>query len=165
MKVSSPALTALDLVRYPQASGGLDNVATVLSDLGDKIDAGKPCRTLSQDRGAACRAASWLSARSTRGPERARCAHARRFLKRAVRFDGWSSTARKREIPTLQPETDRAQFTLECHCPAHTGDRRMIPKQNIVAWGNVVPWSEPTPGRAGPYYQPRDRRYFLRPRF
>lgn len=39
MKVSSAALTALDLVRYPQASGGLDNVATVLSDLGEKIDA------------------------------------------------------------------------------------------------------------------------------
>lgn len=38
MKISSPALTALDLLRYPQASGGIDNVATVLSDLGSKID-------------------------------------------------------------------------------------------------------------------------------
>lgn len=38
MKISSPALTALDLLRYPQASGGIDNVATVLSDLGEKID-------------------------------------------------------------------------------------------------------------------------------
>ena len=38
MKISSPALTALDLLRYPQASGGIDNVATVLSDLGPKID-------------------------------------------------------------------------------------------------------------------------------
>ena len=38
MKVSSAALTALDLLRYPQASGGIDNVATVLSDLGRKID-------------------------------------------------------------------------------------------------------------------------------
>lgn len=37
MKISSPALTALDLLRYPQASGGLDNVATVLADLGEKI--------------------------------------------------------------------------------------------------------------------------------
>jgi hypothetical protein len=33
------ALTALDLLRYPQASAGIDNVATVLSDLGQKIDA------------------------------------------------------------------------------------------------------------------------------
>lgn len=38
MKISSAALTALDLLRYPQASGGIDNVATVLSDLGHKID-------------------------------------------------------------------------------------------------------------------------------
>lgn len=38
MKISSPALTALDLLRYPQAAGGIDNIATVLSDLGPKID-------------------------------------------------------------------------------------------------------------------------------
>ena len=38
MKISSAALTALDLLRYPQASGGIDNVATVLTDLGQKID-------------------------------------------------------------------------------------------------------------------------------
>ena len=38
MKISSAALTALDLVRYPQASGGIDIVATVLSDFGQKID-------------------------------------------------------------------------------------------------------------------------------
>ena len=38
MKISSAALTALDLLRYPQASGGIDNVATVLSDLAQKID-------------------------------------------------------------------------------------------------------------------------------
>ncbi len=38
MKISSAALTALDLLRYPRASGGIDNVATVLSNLGQKID-------------------------------------------------------------------------------------------------------------------------------
>ena len=38
MKLSSAALTALDLQRYPQASGGMDNIATVLSALGRKID-------------------------------------------------------------------------------------------------------------------------------
>ncbi len=41
MKVSSAALTALDLLRYPQASGGIDNIAMVLSDLAQKIDAGQ----------------------------------------------------------------------------------------------------------------------------
>lgn len=37
MQVSSAALTALDLLRYPHASGGTDHVATVLLDLGQKI--------------------------------------------------------------------------------------------------------------------------------
>ena len=37
MEVSSAELTALDLLRYPQASGGIDGVATVLSDLGGNI--------------------------------------------------------------------------------------------------------------------------------
>ena len=41
MRISSVALTALDLLRYPQASGGIDSVATVLSDLGPKIDPGQ----------------------------------------------------------------------------------------------------------------------------
>lgn len=39
MKISSPALTALDLLRYPHAAGGLDNIATVLSELADMVDA------------------------------------------------------------------------------------------------------------------------------
>ena len=38
MKVSSVALTAFDLLRYPQASGGFDNIATVLTDLGASIN-------------------------------------------------------------------------------------------------------------------------------
>ncbi|WP_442579334.1 type IV toxin-antitoxin system AbiEi family antitoxin domain-containing protein [Mesorhizobium sp. ASY16-5R] len=38
MRVSDPALTALDLLRYPRAAGGLDNVATVLTDLAPSID-------------------------------------------------------------------------------------------------------------------------------
>ena len=38
MKISSAALTALDLLRYPQASGGINNITTILSDLGHKIE-------------------------------------------------------------------------------------------------------------------------------
>jgi predicted transcriptional regulator of viral defense system len=41
MNISSVELTLLDLVRYPHASGGLDNIATIISDLADRIDAGK----------------------------------------------------------------------------------------------------------------------------
>lgn len=38
LKVSTPAATAFDIVGYPYHSGGLDNVATVLSELAEKID-------------------------------------------------------------------------------------------------------------------------------
>ena len=38
MKISGPALTALDLLRYPHAAGGFGHIATVLSDLGDRIE-------------------------------------------------------------------------------------------------------------------------------
>ena len=38
MKISSAALTALDLLRYPQATGGIDNVATVLAELAPAIE-------------------------------------------------------------------------------------------------------------------------------
>ena len=41
MKVSSIELTALDLLRYPHASGGIDNIATILGDLGPRIDAAR----------------------------------------------------------------------------------------------------------------------------
>jgi predicted transcriptional regulator of viral defense system len=39
--VSTPEATAIDLVRYPEHIGGLDQAATVLSELAEKIDAQK----------------------------------------------------------------------------------------------------------------------------
>lgn len=41
MKISGAELTALDLVRYPHAAGGLHHIATVLSDIGTRIEAEK----------------------------------------------------------------------------------------------------------------------------
>jgi len=41
MAISTPEATALDLVRYAAAAGQLSNVATVLSELGEKIDPDK----------------------------------------------------------------------------------------------------------------------------
>lgn len=38
MKLSCVELTFLDLLRYPQATGGLDNILTILVDLGPKLD-------------------------------------------------------------------------------------------------------------------------------
>lgn len=37
MKLSSPELTALDLVRYPHSGAGLDNIATVISELAERL--------------------------------------------------------------------------------------------------------------------------------
>ncbi len=39
LRVASPAATALELVGYPERSGYLDNVATVLAELAESIDA------------------------------------------------------------------------------------------------------------------------------
>lgn len=39
LTASTPATTAWDLMRYPRAAGGLDHVATVLSELAEKLDA------------------------------------------------------------------------------------------------------------------------------
>jgi predicted transcriptional regulator of viral defense system len=41
MKMSSVELTVLDLVRYPHAAGGLDNITTVIGDLAERIAAVK----------------------------------------------------------------------------------------------------------------------------
>ncbi len=38
MRVSTPEATAIDLVRYPEACGYLDNVATVLVELSERLD-------------------------------------------------------------------------------------------------------------------------------
>ena len=38
IRISSPAATALDLVRYPDHSGFLSNVATVLKELAERLD-------------------------------------------------------------------------------------------------------------------------------
>lgn len=47
IKISSPALTALDLFRYPRGCGGVNHIATVLQDLGQKIN-GKQLAQLSR---------------------------------------------------------------------------------------------------------------------
>jgi predicted transcriptional regulator of viral defense system len=41
IRVSTPEATALDLVGYPEHAGGLDQVATILSELAEQIDAEK----------------------------------------------------------------------------------------------------------------------------
>jgi predicted transcriptional regulator of viral defense system len=48
MRVSSPETTAYDLVRFPAAAGHLNNVATVLGELAEKVDAEKLAKLASK---------------------------------------------------------------------------------------------------------------------
>ncbi|OGQ86963.1 MAG: hypothetical protein A2512_13275 [Deltaproteobacteria bacterium RIFOXYD12_FULL_56_24] len=41
LKLSTPEATSFDLVGYPDRSAGLDNVATILAELAEQLDAGK----------------------------------------------------------------------------------------------------------------------------
>ncbi len=41
LKVSTPEVTAFDVVGYPHHAGGLDNVVTVLAELAESLDAGQ----------------------------------------------------------------------------------------------------------------------------
>ena len=41
MRVSTPEVTAFDLVKFSSACGGWSNVATVLSELAERIDPGR----------------------------------------------------------------------------------------------------------------------------
>ena len=49
MQVSTPEATALDLVRYPEHCGGLSNVATILHELGERLDGGELGRVAEAD--------------------------------------------------------------------------------------------------------------------
>jgi predicted transcriptional regulator of viral defense system len=50
MRVSTPEATAIDLVRYPEASGHLGNVATVLVELAERIDPAALARVAAKAR-------------------------------------------------------------------------------------------------------------------
>lgn len=41
LRISAPETTAWDIIRYPKAAGGLENVVTVLSELAEKLDRSK----------------------------------------------------------------------------------------------------------------------------
>jgi predicted transcriptional regulator of viral defense system len=41
LRYATPEVTALELVGYPNHAGGLSNVATVVAELGESLDAGK----------------------------------------------------------------------------------------------------------------------------
>ena len=139
MKISSAALTALDLLRYPQASGGIDNVATVLSDLGQRIDPDQLATLSAQvERPIVQRLGHLLEHLGHDALTEADAegvAGARIAALDGARPAGGSG-------PGLCARAARARSPVAGHRKARAGARRMIPAQNIVAWGNVVPWAD-----------------------
>jgi predicted transcriptional regulator of viral defense system len=60
MLVSTPEATAIDLIRYSEACGHLDNVATVLVELAERIDAAKLARLAAKAPAAAVQRLGYL---------------------------------------------------------------------------------------------------------
>ena len=140
MRISSAALTALDLLRYPQAAGGIDTVATVL--LGSR----------SEDRSRATHRAlgvgengRWCSALGHLLEHLGHDALTGSMLE-SLRARGslpWTELDRQEAWdPDFAPEPQQRDPAMAGHRPARAGARRMIPAQDIVAWGTLVPWTE-----------------------
>ena len=139
MKMSSAALTALDLIRYPQASGGIDNVATVLADLAPTIDADALASLSTQVEQSVVQRLGHLLDRV--GEDRLT----------GPMLDGLRSRAdpaldRTRPgqlLPGLRARPAGARRQMAYPRASRAGARSVIPSQNVVAWASVVPWVEP----------------------
>ena len=136
MKISSAALTALDLLRYPQASGGIDNVATVLSDLALKINPAQlAALSALVERPVVQRLGTSAGTSRPRRPDGGDAGGV--AVTRIAALDRARPPGGKR--PRLPTGTAEARSPLARHSAARTRSRRMIPAQDIVAWSNVVP--------------------------
>ena len=67
MTISGLELTLLDLLRYPHAGGGFDNIATVISDLGDRVDPDKLAGLAGSFERAGCQRLGYLLERFGHG--------------------------------------------------------------------------------------------------
>ncbi len=67
MTISGVELTLLDLLRYPHAGGGSDNTATVISVLGDRVDAHRLAALSGSFERAACQRLGYLLERFGHG--------------------------------------------------------------------------------------------------
>src|SRR6266849_1397931 len=101
MKVSSVELTLLDLLRYPEASGGLDNVLTIFADLAPKLDAGKMASLCNAFERSVVQRAGYLLDRSGL-PDHAQKLHA--FLERDSHAQWTELDPSLTSVPDLAPE-------------------------------------------------------------
>jgi hypothetical protein len=136
MKISSPELTALDLLRYAHVAGSLDSIASVLSDLGAKLrDAPLVALAPAFERSVLQRLGYLLDF-----VKQADCANMLHDHLQKSRPLPWVELEPHRRRARSKPVIERnARWNLIVHRkPA----RRMIPAMNIVAWGRTVPWVE-----------------------
>jgi AbiEi antitoxin C-terminal domain len=101
MKISGPELTALDLLRYMHVAGGIDAVATVMTDLAESIESQKLVAMSAHFERACSQRVGYLLDRLGHA-ERANPLHDRLFEKGAMPW------------VTLEPESRRdkkAQYT------------------------------------------------------
>jgi predicted transcriptional regulator of viral defense system len=102
MKVSSPELTALDLLRYIHVAGGVDAVATVLADLGGKIEGAKLAAMAPHFDRACVQRLGYLLDRLGHG-ERAQALHEQLSAKKTVPWVALEPTKRQAGAPAPEP--------------------------------------------------------------
>jgi hypothetical protein len=132
MAVSLVELTCLDLIRYAHAVGDFDAVATVLADLGDKID-GEKLAAIAPYFERATIQRLWLPAGSpwTSGGGRTSPPPAIRAILRSVGEARSRTPQGQDRVHGGRARREKRSVARRGATPA--GDRRMIPVQNIIA--------------------------------
>jgi predicted transcriptional regulator of viral defense system len=116
MNVSSPELTALDLLRYMHAAGGLDAVAMVLADLGENVDGAKLAALAAQFERAAVQRLGYLMDRLGHA-DRAQALHNHLFAKGPVPWAALEPQRRGVEHSAAKPieRSERWRITVQRH--------------------------------------------------
>ena len=131
LKISTPEATAYDLVGYPNHGAGLDNVATVLAELAEKLN-GKELVRLAGFRPSPGRRGWGISLRGGRRGE-----------------DRGTGPIHRDEEPAADPAfavapcgRNEPPETLEPPRQYPSGARSMIPQDFIAEWKQTVPWPQ-----------------------
>ncbi|HET7804555.1 MAG TPA: type IV toxin-antitoxin system AbiEi family antitoxin [Pseudolabrys sp.] len=116
MKMSGPDLTALDLLRYRHAAGGIDAVATVMTDLAERID-GQKLAAMSAHFERACRQRLGYLLDRLGHAERANPLHDRLFEKGVVPWVSLEPEPRKATKSESKPieRNERWRVVVQRH--------------------------------------------------
>lgn len=116
MKLSSPELTALDILRYIHAAGGLDAVATILADLGETLDGAKLAALAAQSERAIVQRLGYLLDRLGHGA-RADALHESLFARGRVPWTALEAPKRgaARSVANPVERNERWHVTVQRH--------------------------------------------------